>query len=110
MTFETIEDIHGNVLDPNHPSMARIGNETWIIFQGRDPINKSGWGYPNAWVIRINKDGKVGKPEDLPTQGGGVAYPHLFSGTGGRVYALWTEFIGEGHDVVLCRGRISNDG
>ena len=110
LTFESTADIHGDVLDPNHPHMEEIGRETWIIFQGRDPRHDNGWGSSKAWIVRIGKDGKAKKPEVLPTQGGGVNYPYLFSGTGGRVYALWTEFNDDGHDVILCRGRIRLDG
>ena len=109
-TFDAMGNINGDVLDPNHPNMAKVGNEMWIIFQGRDPLNQGGWEPSKAWIVRLGKDGKIGKPEDLPTEGGGVAYPYLFSGTGGRVYAVWTETGKRGNDVVLCRGRIKSEG
>ena len=106
ISFETLQDIHANILDANHPNMIRIGNEIWVIFQGRDPAQNGGWGNSKAWLVRIKKDGTIGRPTDLPSQGGAVSYPKLYSGTGGRVYALWTEYRDSLQNTVLCRGRI----
>jgi len=57
-------------------------------------------------VTRILEDGDHTDPEFLPALGGGVVYPYLFMGNGGRVYAIWTELGDKGPYVVLCRGRI----
>jgi len=108
-TFGDARDIHGDVLDPNHPHIARSNDDVLIIFQGRDPKIDGGWGPAKSWVTRISSDGQHTTPEALPSSGNGVVYPYLFMGTGGRVYATWTEFGDQGPQVVLCRGRIQQN-
>jgi hypothetical protein len=105
-TFESVQEIQGPVVDANHPHMEVYGKDTWVIFQGRNPKVDGGWGPEKAWLVRIPIDGMPSKPESLPSMGGGVAYPSLFMGNGGRIYVTWTEYDEEGSHVVLCRGRI----
>jgi len=107
-SFQVAEDIDGQVLDANHPDIAVIGKEAWIIFQGRDPKQQGGWGRDKAWLVRVSAEVKVTKPSSLPSTGGGVAYPYLFKGNGGRIYAMWTEIGEKGPHVMLCRGRIQS--
>ena len=104
--FQDSKDLHGQVLDANHPHIEVIGDEAWVIFQGRDPIQDGGWGRDKAWLVRINSEANLSSPSSLPSTGGGVAYPYLFKGNGGRIYAMWTEIGEEGPHVILCRGRI----
>ena len=106
-SFQIAEDLNGSILDANHPDIAVVGNEAWVIFQGRDPTENEGWGREGAWLVRINEEGKASDPVPLPSTGGSVAYPYLFPGNGGRVYATWTEIGDKGSNVVLCRGRIN---
>jgi hypothetical protein len=82
--------------------------EVWVIFQGRDPNQSGGWGREKAWLVRVKTDNKVSKPSPLPSTGGGIAYPYLVKGNGGRLYATWTEIGKEGPKVMLCRGRIKS--
>lgn len=105
-TFEMVKEIQGSVADANHPHAVYFGKEAWIIFQGRDPNIKGGWGSNKAWLVRVFADGTVTKPESLPSSGGGISYPKLFIGNAGRVYATWTEFKDGEPNVVLCRGRL----
>ena len=105
-SFQASKDLHGPVLDANHPDIEVIGNEAWVIFQGRDPIQEGGWGRDKAWLVRINSEAILSSPSSLPSTGSGVAYPYLFKGNGGRIYAMWTEIGEEGPHVILCRGRI----
>ena len=105
-SFQAPKDLHGPVLDANHPDIEVIGNEAWVIFQGRDPIQEGGWGRDKAWLVRINSEAILSSPSSLPSTGSGVAYPYLFKGNGGRIYAMWTEIGEEGPHVILCRGRI----
>jgi hypothetical protein len=106
-TFAPTREIQGEVLDSNHPHMTVLEKEVWIVFQGRDPNVEGGWGLPKAWLARVPADGgAIHKPEPLPMGEKGVFYPHLFVGTGGRLYATWTEFEDNGLRVILCRGRI----
>ena len=107
-SFEMVQDIQGRVGDANHPNMAIHGKEAWVIFQGRDPDLEGGWGLDKPWLVRISEDGKPSNPEPLPSSIGGVAYPYLYIGNGGRVYATWTENGDDGLHVVLCRGRLSS--
>ena len=105
-SFQTSKDLHGPVLDANHPNIEVIGDEAWVIFQGRDPIKEGGWGRDKAWLVRINSEVDLSSPSSLPSTDGGVAYPYLFKGNGGRIYAMWTEIGEEGPHIILCRGRI----
>jgi hypothetical protein len=108
-SFQATKDLHGSVLDANHPDIEVIGNEAWVIFQGRDPIQEGGWGSDKAWLVRINSEANIhSSPSPLPSTGGSVSYPYLFKGNGGRIYAMWTEIGDKGPHVILCRGRIAS--
>ncbi len=107
-SFEEAKNLQGAILDANHPDITVIGKEAWVIFQGRDPKQAGGWSRETAWLVKINERVEVSNPLPLPSTGGGVAYPYLFKGNGGRVYAMWTEFGEEGPQVMLCRGRIQS--
>ena len=107
-SFQVTKDINGPVLDANHPDIVVIGKEVWIIFQGRDPILEGGWGRDKAWLVKVSSDINISSPSPLPSTGKGVAYPYLFKGNGGRIYAMWTEIGDEGPQVMLCRGRIQS--
>ena len=107
-SFQVTKDINGPVLDANHPDIVVIGKEAWIIFQGRDPILEGGWGRDKAWLVKVSSDINISFPSPLPSTGKGVAYPYLFKGNGGRIYAMWTEIGDEGPQVMLCRGRIQS--
>jgi hypothetical protein len=106
-TFEDVQEIQRPVVDANHPHIISSGDEAWVIFQGRDPEEKGGWGPDRAWLVRIGDNGTATSPESLPSAGGGVSYPQLFIGNSGRVYATWTEFNEGEPNVVLCRGRLT---
>ncbi|QPJ60471.1 MAG: exo-alpha-sialidase [Candidatus Nitronauta litoralis] len=105
-TFSSPRSIHGPVLDPNHPHMAEVGGEAWIIFQGRYPDKQDGWGAAIPWVTRVTAEGKTTKPQALPAGENGIAYPQLFPGNGGRLYAVWIEFGKKGPQMMLSRGRL----
>ncbi|MBC8288376.1 MAG: exo-alpha-sialidase [Nitrospinae bacterium] len=107
-SFQVVENLQGSVLDANHPDITVIGKDAWVIFQGRDPKLEGGWGPDKAWLVQVNGDVSISDPSALPSTGGGVVYPYLFKGNGGRVYAVWTEIGEEGPRVMLCRGRIRN--
>lgn len=107
-SFQVSKDINGPVLDANHPDIVAIENEAWVVFQGRDPVLEGGWGRDKAWLVKISSDVNFSSPSPLPSTGKGVAYPYLFKGNGGRVYAMWTEIGEEGPQVMLCRGRIQS--
>ena len=107
-SFNLMEDIHGQILDANHPDMMINGKEAWIIFQGRDPNQSGGWGREKAWLVRVESNDEVSQPAPLPSTGGGIAYPYLVKGNGGRFYATWTEIGQEGPKVMLCRGRLKS--
>ena len=106
--FQVDKNINGPVLDSNHPDIVVIGKEAWVIFQGRDPNLEGGWGRDKAWLVKVSSDVNISSPSPLPSTGKGVAYPYLFKGNGGRVYAMWTEIGDEGPQVMLCRGRIQS--
>ena len=107
-SFQVTKDINGPVLDANHPDIVVIGKEAWVIFQGRDPILEGGWGRDKAWLVKVSLDINISSPSALPSTGKGVAYPYLFKGNGGRIYAMWTQIGDEGPQVMLCRGRIQS--
>jgi len=107
-SFLKDKNIQGSVLDANHPNITILGKEAWVIFQGRDPNLEGGWSREKAWLVKISSNGNTSKPSSLPTTGGGVFYPQLYKGNGGRVYAVWTDLGEDGSKVMLCRGRLSS--
>ncbi len=108
-TFASPQAIQGTVLDPNHPHMAEVGGKAWIVFQGRDPDKQDGWGPAVPWLVRVASDGTSStNPQALPTGKNGIAYPQLFPGNGGRLYAVWIEFTKKGPQMVLSRGRAAS--
>ncbi len=106
-SFKTLGEIQGKVLDANHPDIQIIEDEAWVIFQGREPGIDNGWGSIRPWIMKISGTGKPSQPEKLPSLGDSVSYPLLFAGSGGRVYATWTELAEGGQKAVLCRGRLT---
>jgi hypothetical protein len=104
--FKTLGEIQGEVLDANHPDIQIIEDEAWVIFQGREPSVDNGWGTIRPWLMKLSRAGKPSQPEKLPSLGDSVSYPLLFTGSGGRVYATWTELAEGGQKAVLCRGRL----
>lgn len=107
-TFSSPRSIQGTVFDPNHPHMAEVGGEAWIIFQGRYPEKQDGWGAAVPWLVRIASDGSPSQPQALPAGENGIAYPQLFPGNGGRLYAVWIEFTKKGPQMILSRGRTAS--
>lgn len=108
INFDYLGEVQGRVLDSNHPDIQMIGGEAWVIFQGRDPNADDGWGVLQPWLLKISAEGKASEPQKIPFLGNSVAYPYLFAGSGGRIYATWTEISEKGPNVVLCRGRIKS--
>ena len=106
-SFKFMDEIQGKVLDANHPDIQVINGEAWVVFQGRDPKSADGWGVIRPWLLKISGEGKISRPEMVPFLGDSVAYPYLFKGNGGRIYATWTEISESGPKAVLCRGRIN---
>ena len=107
-SFRYLGEIQGNVFDANHPAIRMIGEEAWVIFQGREPTKDDGWGITRPWLTKISPTGQTFSPQEIPFTGDSVAYPKLFAGTGSRIYATWTELTDKGHKAVLCRGRLQN--
>ncbi|MBT5469739.1 MAG: exo-alpha-sialidase, partial [Nitrospina sp.] len=107
-SFQYLGEIQGKILDPNHPDIQMINGEAWVIFQGRDPEDTNGWGLIRPWLVKIAGDGGLYPPQEVPFLGGSVAYPYLFKGSGGRIYATWTEIGEQSTKAVLCRGRLIN--
>lgn len=104
-SFGGVVRIESTLHDSNHPHLAGVSGEPWIVFQARTPDGPGGWGPLKAVLVRCDADGRPGAPSVLPSLGGSVAYPRLSVGNAGRLYATWTEVGPTGTHVVLCRGR-----
>jgi hypothetical protein len=65
------------VLDPNHPvlSLSEDGR-LMLAFQGRDPVEKEGWGIVRPFVAGVSESGAVSEPIAIP----GEQEVHLVSG------------------------------
>jgi hypothetical protein len=97
--------VESSLHDSNHPHLAGVDGEPWVIFQARTPDQQGGWGPLKTAVVRCDESGRPGPPMILPSLGGSAGYPRLSVGNAGRIYATWTETGAEGTRVVLCRGR-----
>ena len=103
-SFGPAVDLQGPVLDANHPMLATMGEELWVVFQGREPAASSGWGKNRAWLVRVPAQGAPGPPVPLP-ETSGVRYPSLADGNGGRFYVTFSERDTDSARAMLWRGR-----
>ena len=94
------------VLDSNHPmlSLSEDGR-LMIVFQGRDPAEKEGWGAVRAYVAEVSDTGAVSQPVAVKGNRKSVSYPSIVAGTVGRVFVAWTEATEKGANIFLSRGR-----
>lgn len=104
-TFERAVPVESTLHDANHPHLAAVSGEPWIVFQARTPDQQGGWGPLRVAVVRCDEAGNPDAPMILPTLGGHAGYSRLSAGNAGRLYVTWTESGAEGSRVVLCRGR-----
>jgi hypothetical protein len=94
------------VNDTNHPSLSLSEDgRLLLVFQGRDPAEKEGWGPVRAFLAEINDNGAVSAPSVIPGSRKTVQYPAVVAGTVGRVFVAWTEATDKGPQVMLSRGR-----
>jgi len=106
-SFNKPEDISGNVLDPNHPTLKIAQDEKLIaVFQGRQPKqNASDWNKTQAFLVEIDGSGRSSKPVALPASAESISYPTAAAGSGGRLFVTWTQPQGESQIAMLSRGR-----
>lgn len=95
-----------SVLDANYPSLdATEDGRVLLAFQGRDPAVASGWAPMGAFLVEIGADANLSEPIAIPSVGKPVSRPTIVSGTGGRVFIVWTAGGPESSQVVIERAR-----
>ncbi len=96
----------GDIVDTNHPmlSMSEDGR-LLMVFKGRDPRAKQGWGPIGAYLVEVNDDGTTSAPIAVPGNRKSISYPAVVAGTVGRVWIAWTETGEKGASVILTRAR-----
>lgn len=105
-TFSRRISLSENIVDPNHPYLANTGGERIsVVFQGRDPVEKQGWGPINAYYREFDAQGRLSAVERIGRAGGSVSYPTFAFEEPGRFFAAWTEPEKDRRVVVLSRGR-----
>ncbi len=105
-TFSKPVIASGAVNDTNHPllSLSEDGR-LLLVFQGREPAEKEGWGLVRAFLTEIHDNGEVSAPSVIPGSRKTAQYPAVAVGTVGRVFVAWTEATDKGAQVMLSRGR-----
>ena len=66
---------------------------------------QAGWSANSAFVVEIDKDGRLSLPVEIPGTAAGVVRPTLVAATNGRVFAAWTATIDGKLSVLLSRAR-----
>jgi hypothetical protein len=98
--------VSGNIPDANHPVLSLSDDgRIVLIFQGRDPSKKEGWGPAHAFVAEVSGSGTVSPPVAVPGARKSISYPTAAAGTLGRVFIAWTEPGQSGPQVMFIRGR-----
>jgi BNR repeat-like domain len=105
-TFSKPVIASGAVNDTNHPSLSLSEDgRLLLVFQGREPAEKEGWGPVRAFLTEIHDNGAVSAPSAIPGSRKTAQFPTVVAGTVGRVFVAWTEATDKGVQVVLSRGR-----
>lgn len=95
-----------NVLDANYPALSTADDgRVELIFQGRDPKKQAGWSTTSAFLVEINKDGRLSVPAEVPGAAPAVVRPTVVAGANGRVFTAWTSAIDGKNTVFLSRAR-----
>lgn len=94
------------VLDANYPALSAADDgRIDLIFQGRDAQKQAGWSRTSAFLVEIDKDGRLSVPSEIPGTVGAVVRPTVVAGANGRVFTAWTVTADEKHTVFLSRAR-----
>jgi len=94
------------VLDANYPALSAAEHGlVELIFQGRDPQRQAGWSASSAYLVEIDKDGRLSLPVQVPGSPAAVVRPTLVAATNGRVFTAWTATIEGKSTVFLSRAR-----
>jgi hypothetical protein len=105
-TFSKSVIASGAVNDTNHPALSLSEDgRLLLVFQGREPAEKEGWGPVRAFLTEIFDDGAVSAPSVIPGSKKTAQFPAVVAGTVGRVFVAWTEATDKGAQVMLSRGR-----
>jgi len=106
-TFSEPSLVSGEILDANHPDLSVADDgRLLLVFQGRDPDQSAGWSPAAPYLVEIDEDRRVSRPQRVPGTEKSIAYPRVAGGTLGRVFIAWTEKDAEGESQVrLSRGR-----
>ncbi len=104
-SFHSLGDIQNNVLEPNYPDIQKINGEPWIIFQGTDANSGDRRAPISAWVVKVTSGKKITLPHAIPNNELDVAYPYLFEGNKGRIFALWTTLTNRGSETMMLVGK-----
>lgn len=106
-TFTHRADVSEHILDPNHPSLADMGDRVGLVFQGRNAAAQTDtWAPLEAWYREFDAQGKLSPLERLGHLEGSAAYPTLAYEAPGRLFVAWTEPHKSGKAIVLSRGRV----
>src|SRR5262245_44478060 len=75
------------VLDANHPSLfAAPDGRGVLVFQGRDTQNDGGWTALQPYLVEIDENGRLSKPQAVTANQGSASYPVVAAGGAGRVF------------------------
>ncbi len=95
-----------SIVDANYPAFT-VGDDgsPILVFQGRDPHEQAGWDSFAVYVAKINQDGKLETPMEVPGIPSSAMRPAVAAGIGGRLYVTWTGDYRNDQAVFLARAR-----
>jgi hypothetical protein len=103
-SFHQLGKIQKNVSEPNYPCIENINGEPWVIFQGTNAKNRSA--SVQAWIVKITSENKLSLPQAISNDELDAAYPHLYRGENGSVFALWTALTSQGPKIMMAKGKL----
>lgn len=75
------------------------------IIYGRDPQKQAGWSTTSAFLVEIDKEGRLSSPVEVPGVSAAVVRPTVIAGVNGRVFTAWTTTVAGQQTAFLCRAR-----
>jgi hypothetical protein len=106
--YSTLRRIAPEVNDANHPSLGVVGGRLFVVFQGRSPDVRDGWGQTGVFLEALDGDGQ-GETIRVPSGEGSASYPSITDLRAGRLLVAWTE-LGEGSSRVMgVRARLGGE-
>jgi hypothetical protein len=108
-SFHSVGKIQEGVSNPNYPQIENVNGEPWIIFQGAEANAITRKKNIQAWIVKVNGEGRLSLPQAISDSDSDIEFPYLYSGDKGHIVAMWTSLTNGGRQVMMSRGRAGGE-